>query len=360
MIRVVTTSFPRFPGDAAGHFVLGQCRALGLPVEVLAGGNGEWQPVPTTRYGGRLFSGPGAPDQLQARPLQAGILASDATWRLRAALRGFLPAGAPAIAHWLLPTALLVAPRGPTLAIAHGGDVALLERLPGGRRLARRIDRTAVAIGFVSADLRQRFEALAGPARCPHPLLPMGVDPPAPDLAFAAELRARAGGRPIVATIGRLVPIKGFDLLDRALAGRPDVTWFAAGEGPEHLTHATRLGQLAPPQRDALLSVADVVVIPSRRIGRRVEGTPLALLEALQSGAPVVATRTGGMGAIAGPRFVAPDDPDALRRAIAALLADPPPRRPDALRFSWSTVGPDHARWAQHLVRRAGALTAGR
>lgn len=352
MIRVVTTSFPRFKGDAAGHFVLGQCRALGMPAQVLAAGDGDWQPVPTTRYGGRLFAGAGAPDQLQSKPVQGGLLAADAVWRLRRALPRFMPRGAPAIAHWLVPTALLVAPRGPTLAIAHGGDVALLERLPMGRILARRIDRTAAAIGFVSADLRARFEALAGSVRCPHPLLPMGIDPARPDPAYAAELRTRAAGKPIIATVGRRVPIKGFDVLDAALAGRTDVVWFAAGEGPQRLENAVLLGQLDPARRDALLQVADLVVIPSRRLGRRVEGTPLALLEALQSGAPVIATRTGGMTAVQGPAFVEPDDPAALRGAIERVLAGRPVRRPAPVtRHAWSVVGPDHARWARWLLR---------
>lgn len=353
MIRVVTTSFPTHPTDPAGHFVLAQCRALGVPVRVLAAGVGDWQPVPTTRYGGRLFAADGAPDQLQAAPLRGGLLAGDAVLRLRRALPRFMPRGAPAIAHWLLPTALLVAPRGPTLAIAHGSDVALLERLPAGRRLARRVDATAVAIGFVSADLRRRFEALAGSPRCPHPLLPMGVAPPAPDAAYAMHLRRRAAGRRIIATVGRRVPIKGLDVLDAALGDRRDVVWFAAGEGPVRPARATCLGHLDPPRRDALLAVADVVVLPSRRLGTRQEGTPLALLEALQSGAPVIATRTGGMTAVAGPRLVPPDDPVALAQALATVLADPPPRVPRAARYAWSVVGPDHARWARRLLRQA-------
>ena len=348
-LRIVTTSFPAHPSDLAGHFVLAHAQALGVPVRVLAGGAGEWQPVPTQRYGGRLFSGNGAPDRLQQAPLSGGILAAEATMRLRRALPKFMPRGAPAIAHWLLPTAVLVASRGPTLAIAHGGDVALLERLPMGRRLAQRIDRQAFAISFVSADLRTRFEALAGSPRCPHPVLPMGIAPAAPDLGFAQFLRQRAAGRPIIATVGRRVPIKGFDVLDAALDGQDEWCWFAAGDGPQPLKNADDLGQLDPPQRDALLAVADVVVVPSRRVGKRVEGTPLALLEALQSGAPVIATRTGGMAAVDGPIFVDPDDPRGLRDAIGKILRDPPPRRPHR-GHGWDVVGPAHAAWARRLL----------
>lgn len=355
-LRIVTTSFPAHPSDFVGHFVLEHARAIGAPVQVLAGGAGDWQPLPTQRYGGRLFAGHGAPDRLQRAPVSGGILAAEATVRLRRALPAFMPRGAPAIAHWLLPTALLVARRGPTLAIAHGGDVALLERVPMGRRLARMIDRRAFAISFVSADLKARFEALAGPARCPHPVLPMGIAPFAPDLDFARTLRARAAGRPIIATVGRRVPIKGFDVLDAALNGRADVCWFAAGDGDQALPNAHLLGRLDAARRDGLLAAADVVVVPSRRVGRRVEGTPLALLEALQSGAPVIATRTGGMVAIDGPVFVEPDDPPALRAAIDAILGDtmgdPPPRRPRG-DHGWDVLGPAHRGWADRLLRFA-------
>lgn len=349
---VVTTSFPRHPDDAAGHFVLGQIRAMGLPVQVIAGGRGAWQPVPTIRYGGRLLDGMGAPDRLQADPLRASGAALETVTRLRHALRQ-VPRGAPIIAHWLVPCALLACRRGPTLAIAHGGDVALLERLPGGRHLARHLDTHCAAIGFVSADLRCRFEALAGPARCPHPLLPMGIAPPRPDPDFAQRLQDEAAGRSIIATIGRRVPIKGLDVLDAALAGWRGV-WFAAGDGPVQPQRARLLGSLAPPQRDALLAVAQVVVVPSRRLGTRVEGTPLSVLEALQSGATTVVTRTGGMAGLPHTVQVPPDQPDALRAAIDTALRAPRPDRNRAEHAAWAVIGRDHRRWARWLLRSAG------
>ena len=57
------------------------------------------------------------------------------------------------------------------------------------------------------------------------------------------------------------------------------------------------------------------------------EGFGLVLLEAGAFGAPVVATRVGGIPEIiSGPEYgvlVAPDDVDALRRAIESLLENP-------------------------------------
>jgi glycosyltransferase involved in cell wall biosynthesis len=76
----------------------------------------------------------------------------------------------------------------------------------------------------------------------------------------------------------------------------------------------------------ALLDAADVFVLPSRH-----EGMPLALLEAMDAGLPVVATRVPGctevvVDGVTG-LLVPPGNPPALAAAIARLLADPALRR---------------------------------
>lgn len=308
--------------------------------------------------------GASLPEALAHRPVRTSLRASLDLARLRRRLGAALEPGDVIVSHWL-PVGLALADRAPTLAWAHGGDVALLEALPRGRVLARRLDATARALAFVSEDLRDRFTALIGRTpRAPQWLLPMGVAPAKPDPTFVKALRERAGARPIVATVGRLVPIKGLDVLARALP--PEVVWFAAGTGPEAEPLARicpdfhGLGALTPGQRDALLSVASVFVQPSRAVGHRREGTPVAVLEAMQSGVPVVASETGGLGMLArsaGALVVPPEDASALRGALDALLGDAPRRaalahhhRQAAARFAWSLVGPDHARAVMRLL----------
>jgi glycosyltransferase involved in cell wall biosynthesis len=107
-------------------------------------------------------------------------------------------------------------------------------------------------------------------------------------------------------TLGRLVPIKGLDLLIEALAPLQDVELNICGAGnarPELETLARRLdvnaifhGVVTGPRKAELLSGSHGFALTSRRLpGGRTEGSPVALLEALSYGLAVVATDVGGV-----------------------------------------------------------------
>ena len=128
-------------------------------------------------------------------------------------------------------------------------------------------------------------------------------------------------------------------MLVRALEGRTDVTWLAAGEGPERealTAQAARarvdlrlLGALGPGARDALLARATVFVLPSRSVEGRAEGAPVSLREALVAGRVCIASRVGGVpeqGAAPALVCVPPESPSALRAALDAVLDDAPAR----------------------------------
>lgn len=373
---VVTTSFPRHSADPAGSFVAAHAQALhraGAEVCVLAP-PGAWAPPGVRRVAWRPAPGildqGGAPDVLERRPGRAAVAGAVSTVSLLASAVRHASAGAVVVGHWLVPCGLAALAAGrrtgaPVRLYAHGGDVALLARMPGGRALARRLDAGA-ELCFVSDALRARFAALLpGPPRRPHRVLPMGVAAPRPDAGWVRRLTALAAGRRVVATVGRMTRIKGLDVLAEALAGRRDVVWLAAGDGPARAAVAARcrrlgvafeaLGMLGPSARDALLAVADVFALPSREIGGRTEGMPVALLEAMVSGVPGVASDTGGVAAAAqgaGVLLVPPDDRGALARAMARVLDEPglgaqlaARNRVAGDRFRWSTLGPQHAAW---------------
>jgi glycosyltransferase involved in cell wall biosynthesis len=175
--------------------------------------------------------------------------------------------------------------------------------------------------------------------------VPSGV--PTAELRAAAPARGEARARLgldadafVIVGLGRLVPIKGFDLLVRALAivvsQAPSARVLLVGEGAEraHLeTIAASLGvagrlRLTGETTDVAphLAAADVVCVPSRN-----EGMGRVIVEAMALGRPVVATAVGGIPDVVTDgecgRLVEAEDVDALAAALIDLGRDPALRR---------------------------------
>lgn len=244
--------------------------------------------------------------------------------------------GAPSgIIAWALPPGLRV----PYVVALRGGDVpgfrpydfATYHRLIS--PLLRRVWRRAAAVVANSQglrDLAQRFDPTV-----PIRVIPNGVDPQ----RFAPpEKRAWEPARLLF--VGRLVYQKGLDVLLEALAGVPaSLPWqlTLVGDGPYRPTLETLAAQRGlrerltfagwqPPERiPAFYQQANLFVFPSRD-----EGMPNAVLEAMASGLPVVATRIAGNEELITPEvgvLVPKDDPAALREAFLRLLPDADTRR---------------------------------
>jgi glycosyltransferase involved in cell wall biosynthesis len=165
-------------------------------------------------------------------------------------------------------------------------------------------------------------------------VIPNGIRPsPAAPSTLRAELRLAPDQR-IALAVGNLYPVKGHEYLITALAGREpglaNVHAVIAGRGHAHdalVRHAEALGvasrvHLLGYRGDIpnLLGGADVFVLPSLA-----EGMPLALLEAMFAGRPVVATDVGEVAAVLEGRagmVVPPANPVALGAAIARVLND--------------------------------------
>ena len=371
-VGVLTTSYPRAAGDYAGWFVAERVRALlaeGHEVDVLAAGAGA--PLATTREGRLtitrlaasfagapdLFAGAGAPEALEAGGLAALWAAARFSAALAAAAAARASSWSRVESHWLAPCALAAiaaAPDLPHRATAHSGDVALLERLPLGRSLARLLAGSGAELVFVSEDLRGRFAALAGRA-CGI------VSPVVADAALAApdegtEPRTTVPSRAsfdaaglVVVSVARLVPIKGLDVLVRACAARADDTTslhlVVVGEGPERErlrrladglgVPLTLAGAVPRDEVSRWLRVADVYAQPSRTLSNgRAEGMPLATLEALSAGLPVVVSDSGGLAELrsrADVRVVPAGDAVSLARALRAAPKRERRPRPSAV-----------------------------
>lgn len=331
-IGVVTTSYPRHEGDFAGSFVdahVRALRALGHDVEVVHATEDD-----------ALFYRGGAPDAIERLGVRALPAAAATTTRLFAEVHRRARDWDAVIAHWLVPSAVvarLAAPRLPLLAIAHGGDLYTLRRL--------HLLKPVLAL-LRGAKLAVVSEAL-------QPLVPRAfVQPMGIDLAHFAALGRAPTDPPTIAFLGRVVPIKGVDVLHAAmkLVERP---WRLVVAGPhEGVDPAARAririqlgddrrievpGVLGPDARDQLLREASVLVVPSRVLPNgRSEGTPLVALEALAAGVPVVASHVGGLAELP-VTHVPPDDPRALATAIEHVLDHPPPRQ-DMAAFDWARV----------------------
>jgi glycosyltransferase involved in cell wall biosynthesis len=134
--------------------------------------------------------------------------------------------------------------------------------------------------------------------------------------------------------VGELRPVKAFDVLIEALAilkqrGRP-VSATIAGDGPDAANLKAKAEQCGVadlvqmigyrPAREAF-ALGRMMVIPSRA-----ESLPYVVLEAAAAGVPIISTRVGGIPEIFGAQshhLIAPDDVDALIKAISAALDDP-------------------------------------
>ncbi len=347
LVGVVATSYPRWAGDAAGGFVEGHAawlRGRGDEVDVVAAGRGL--PVP---HG--LFYDGGAPEALERGGVSVVAAAAGFSTRMLAEVTRRARRWDAVVAHWLAPSAVaaaLATRRIPLCAIAHGGDVHLLARA----RLLAPVLALLVArdarLVFVSDELRRRAldavpRAIASRVASRAIVQAMGVDD-ARSEAIARRREARAASATTKTTttttivvLARLVPVKRVDTaIDAMDFLPPGARLVIAGDGPlrdELAARAARFGErvrfagwLGADARDELLAAADVVVVPSAPLGGdadgRSEGTPMAALEALAAGVPLVASATGGLRALAahGAALVPPRDPRALAAAITSVL----------------------------------------
>jgi glycosyltransferase involved in cell wall biosynthesis len=387
VVVMVTTSYPRYPGDSVGTFmepIATSVAARGHEVHVVA----PWHPLVARapeeqgvrfhfyRYAPvralNVFgyaSAMRADVSLRGAAYLAAPLALAAGWRAaRAVARR---AGATVMhGHWVIPggvTAALARPSLPLVVSLHGSDVYVAETLAPARMAARRVFARAGAITACSADLGRRAVALgADPARLD--VVPYGVDSERfrPDAETRAAVRRAlgvAGGQTLAVAAGRLVRKKGFEYLIDALVDVPNVCLALAGEGTlagELRARAaargvagrvTFLGNQSQDEVARLLMAGDLAVVPSvRDDSGNVDGLPNVVLEALASGTPLVATPAGGIGSVVEhgrTGLLVPErDVPALAAALTRLRDDPSTgraigeaaRRHMAEQFGWGTV----------------------
>ena len=286
-------------------------------------------------------------------------IASDASFRRKACF--ILPAhllGVPYVLHM------------------HGGDFERFYRERCGtlgRRLLGFVYGRAGAVIALTEGWKRKIEAIVPAARVV--VIPNPVTMPRTPAPVATNA-------PRIAYLGMVKEAKGVYELLEAFGGvkevHPDARLVIAGDGELEKLHykACERGLLDDVEtpgwvgvidKDALLQSASVFVLPSH-----IEALPMALLEAMAAGLPVVATRVGGIpDVIADGRdgwLVGPRDPGAIAKAVIRLLDDPAlraamglaARRRVAESFSVAAVVPRiESLWAQYAAYAKRTNAAG-
>lgn len=197
-----------------------------------------------------------------------------------------------------------------------------------GRLTARLADRVVAPSHATGIEIEEDYGARN------VTVIPNGIAP----LPSGGATAERPDGRPVILYAGRLRTRKAVAVLVEALArlrrDHPEATLVVIGDGEQRpalerqvrdhgLGRAVRFAGAQP--RSAMAAwyaAADVYCLPSLY-----EGFPLAVLEAMAAGLPVVASAVAGVpeaveDGVTG-RLVPPEDVTALARALAEVAADP-------------------------------------
>lgn len=143
-------------------------------------------------------------------------------------------------------------------------------------------------------------------------------------------------GRPVLAIVGRMHPVKGhralLGMLPAIVRSCPRALLLVVGDGPERAPCEALAGRLGMSQHvrflgrrgdvPRLLAGIDLLLMPSQS-----EGLGLAAIEALAAARPVIAFAVGGLPEVVvdglNGRLVPPGDCEAFTQAVLETLRDP-------------------------------------
>lgn len=217
------------------------------------------------------------------------------------------------------------------------------------RHIAKRVASGLIGVSREIASILERdFPGVA--VVCIHNGIGYGAALELRDTGVTREVLGVGASSFVIGTVGRLTPVKGIEYVLQAVAllvhqsPMSQIHIVVVGDGPlrealEGLARGlgihdrvTFLGE----RHDVplLLGLLDVFVMPSLH-----EGIPMALLEALAAGCPVIASDVGGVPEVirdgVDGMLVPSKDPAAIAKAISALQMSEP------LRVRFQRAGPE-------------------
>ncbi|HEV2333472.1 MAG TPA: glycosyltransferase [Gammaproteobacteria bacterium] len=393
-LLVLTSTYPRWRDDPEPGFVHELSRRLAADFEVIvlcphapgAKVEEELDGVSVERYRyapaawETLVHGGGMVANLKRNPLKwllvPGFLLGQAWAARRIVRRRSVDV---LHVHWLIPQGLaalllrLLGCRTPYLVTSHGADLYSL-RGTLSRALKRRVAAKSAAMSVVSGAMVEEAARLG--LRPPKlEVLSMGVDLHGrfvPDTAIRRQADR-------LLFVGRLVPKKGLpyllDAMPAVLARRPGVRLAIVGFGPEEValkaqvkrlgltTQVEFLGAKTQGELPELYRTASLFVAPFvKEASGDQEGLPVALMEAVGCGCPVVAGEVDGLrdllGDAADQICVDPKDSAVLAAAILKSLEAPAEAATQALearraaleKVDWSAVASGYSRLLRDCI----------
>jgi glycosyltransferase involved in cell wall biosynthesis len=212
--------------------------------------------------------------------------------------------------HWIFPCGLVGAILSKKLKkkhiiTIHSGGLFFLSRLPFRVFIIKFIYKYSDHIVCVSEKLRK--ELLSYTMNDINiSVLPMGVE--LSDIESSNFTIEKSDiNRPFrILFMGRLIKIKGVEILIRAVSLMNNVALYIAGDGnlknelkelAKQLMVSVRFpGFISGNQKTDILKLCDVVVVPSIELKKgRSEGMPIVILEAFKHSKPVIGSNTGGI-----------------------------------------------------------------
>lgn len=246
--------------------------------------------------------------------------------------------------HWIIPQGLIGAiiqqiAGFPHISSIHGTDIHLVHAYKLAHPLMRVISKYSNIITTNSSHTYRLLQDLIPNNSINCRIIPMGIYPE----EFSSKPRFDIKDQKIILFVGRLIPLKGINILIKALKlihiENSSFQLFIVGEGPEqktlenlssdlNITSSVRfLGNLPRNELRIYYQKASVFVLPSILYKNQTEGLGVVLLEAMASGVPVIGSNIGGIPDIIedgeNGLLVPPGEPQALANAIIRIIEDP-------------------------------------
>lgn len=317
-LLVTASTFPRWEGDTEPRFVLDLCKHMVdtfdvtvlVPAtpgakdrEVLEGVEViRYHYFPIHKWETLCYPGAIVP-RIKEKKIRA-ILVPFLFVALFFKLLMILPKYDIVHAHWLIPQGIVQSFfKKPYIVTGHGGDVTSLNKGIV-KKLKERCLKEATDVTTVSQYLSEYMRELETSCK-PH-IISMGVDLKMFGSKYRMDDFFGQKEKKVILFVGRLAEKKGVTYLIDAMKKIENAILVIVGEGPlnnqlkkQALYKGDQikfLGAKSHEELKTLLASADIFVAPSITANNGdSEGLGLVLLEAMASGLPVVATRSGGI-----------------------------------------------------------------